>query len=156
MRPRPPVGRAGYRTQAGGQVRRPVRTGERRVAGPLPPDLGSVPEDRRKSPFTGWTREHWVAVSDRLLDGVRRYGPPGTPPSTFRARNRGTAGETTASKAMRARFSSPPTGSPLRTGARQATWPPATRRDCGRGPIPVARRRGRRSKIAPSRLSRLL
>jgi hypothetical protein len=39
----------------------------------MSPDAGSVPEDRRKSPFSGWTREHWIATADRLLDGVRRY-----------------------------------------------------------------------------------
>jgi hypothetical protein len=47
------------------------------VAGPSPPDVVSLPEDRRKSPLTGWTREHWVAVADLLLDGVRRYASRG-------------------------------------------------------------------------------
>jgi hypothetical protein len=36
-----------------------------------------VPEDRRKSPFTGWTRDHWTMVADVLLDGVRRYSSTG-------------------------------------------------------------------------------
>jgi hypothetical protein len=70
------------------------------VAGPWPPDLGSVPADLRKSPFTAWTREHWVAVADLLLDGVRRYGSdrnaaiyvPGAHPSLSGRRNDGLEG----------------------------------------------------------------
>lgn len=45
------------------------------------------PEDRRLSPHTGWTRAHWEAVADRLLDALlpftRPQGaavrPPGAP-----------------------------------------------------------------------------
>jgi hypothetical protein len=47
------------------------------VAAPMPPDVVSLPEDRQKSPFTGWVREHWIAVADLLLDGVRRYASGG-------------------------------------------------------------------------------
>ncbi|HEY3483591.1 MAG TPA: DUF2264 domain-containing protein [Streptomyces sp.] len=32
------------------------------------------PEDRGLSPHTGWTRAHWEAVADHLLDCVGRYG----------------------------------------------------------------------------------
>jgi hypothetical protein len=34
------------------------------------------PEDRARSPYTGWTRRHWAAVADRLLAGVHRYRSP--------------------------------------------------------------------------------
>jgi len=37
---------------------------------PLPDD------DRALSPFTGWTREHWVAVADAILDGAARHASP--------------------------------------------------------------------------------
>ena len=45
------------------------------VTDPIRP--GAVPEDREASPFTGWTREHWIATADLLLDGVRPYASPG-------------------------------------------------------------------------------
>jgi len=35
------------------------------------------PEDRELSPYTGLTREHWVAVADDLLLSVARYRSPG-------------------------------------------------------------------------------
>lgn len=35
------------------------------------------PEDRRTSPYTGWTRAHWEAVADTLLTAVRPYASPG-------------------------------------------------------------------------------
>ncbi|MBP0455199.1 DUF2264 domain-containing protein [Kitasatospora sp. RG8] len=35
------------------------------------------PEDRRTSPYTGWTRAHWEAVADALLAAVRPYAGPG-------------------------------------------------------------------------------
>jgi hypothetical protein len=64
------------------------------VAGASPFDIVGPPEDRRTSPFTGWTREHWVAVADLLLDGVRRHTSagnaaiyiPGPKPSRTRRR----------------------------------------------------------------------
>lgn len=31
------------------------------------------PEDRRLSPLTGWTREHWAAIADQLLLSLRPY-----------------------------------------------------------------------------------
>ncbi|GAA3167482.1 DUF2264 domain-containing protein [Streptomyces ramulosus] len=34
------------------------------------------PEDRVRSPRTGWTRAHWEAVADHLLDSVRPYASP--------------------------------------------------------------------------------
>jgi hypothetical protein len=37
-------------------------------------DLGDLPpEDRELSPHTGWTRAHWEAAADALLEGVRRH-----------------------------------------------------------------------------------
>lgn len=33
-------------------------------------------EDRTRSPYTGWTREHWTAVADRLLAGLEPYRSP--------------------------------------------------------------------------------
>ncbi|MGJ6969452.1 DUF2264 domain-containing protein [Streptosporangium sp. G11] len=33
-------------------------------------------DDRRLSPYTGWTRDHWVALADRLLLSARRYASP--------------------------------------------------------------------------------
>jgi len=47
------------------------------VARPSLSDVVSVPEDRQRSPFTGWTRDHWVAVADTLLEGVRPYASRG-------------------------------------------------------------------------------
>lgn len=38
--------------------------------------LSTVSEDRALSPVTGWTREHWVAVADDLLLGVRPFATP--------------------------------------------------------------------------------
>ncbi|MFJ4873164.1 DUF2264 domain-containing protein [Streptomyces sp. NPDC088757] len=38
---------------------------------PLPP------ENRQRSPHTGWTREHWEATADDLLAAVRPYASPG-------------------------------------------------------------------------------
>ncbi|WP_436498781.1 DUF2264 domain-containing protein [Actinokineospora sp. HUAS TT18] len=34
------------------------------------------PPDHRLSPRTGWTRAHWAAVADHLVDGVLRYRSP--------------------------------------------------------------------------------
>ncbi|MFG2462708.1 DUF2264 domain-containing protein [Streptomyces sp. NPDC048523] len=39
------------------------------------PDL--PPADPLLSPLTGWTRTHWEAVADRLLDGLLPYATPG-------------------------------------------------------------------------------
>ncbi|MEU4536554.1 DUF2264 domain-containing protein [Streptosporangium sp. NPDC023825] len=33
-------------------------------------------DDRRLSPYTGWTRDHWAALADRLLLSARRYASP--------------------------------------------------------------------------------
>ncbi|MFI0482962.1 DUF2264 domain-containing protein [Actinomadura sp. 9N215] len=39
--------------------------------------LYSLPsEDRVRSPYTGWTRAHWEAAADRLLDAVTPYMSP--------------------------------------------------------------------------------
>ncbi|MEI5523220.1 DUF2264 domain-containing protein [Streptomyces brasiliscabiei] len=35
------------------------------------------PADHLLSPFTGWTRAHWEAMADRLLDGLVPYASPG-------------------------------------------------------------------------------
>ncbi|GAB2629207.1 DUF2264 domain-containing protein [Streptomyces capparidis] len=37
----------------------------------------AVPEDRRRSPYTGWTRRHWEALADALLAAVRPHATPG-------------------------------------------------------------------------------
>ncbi|MFI5916241.1 DUF2264 domain-containing protein [Dactylosporangium sp. NPDC051541] len=34
------------------------------------------PPDRQRSPITGWTRAHWEAVADRLLDAVTPFAGP--------------------------------------------------------------------------------
>ncbi|MEV6831988.1 DUF2264 domain-containing protein [Amycolatopsis sp. NPDC051102] len=34
-------------------------------------------EDRRLSPYTGWTRGHWTALADRMLAAVAPYRSPG-------------------------------------------------------------------------------
>ena len=41
------------------------------------PSGGRPPEDRELSPFTGWTRAHWEALADDLLDGVLPHRSPG-------------------------------------------------------------------------------
>ncbi|WP_079194107.1 DUF2264 domain-containing protein [Streptomyces sp. CB02923] len=41
-----------------------------REAGSLPP------EDRERSPYTGWTRAHWEATADSLLQAVVPYASP--------------------------------------------------------------------------------
>ncbi|MFH8346005.1 DUF2264 domain-containing protein [Streptomyces sp. NPDC018045] len=41
-----------------------------REAGSLPP------EDRERSPYTGWTRAHWEATADGLLGAVAPYASP--------------------------------------------------------------------------------
>lgn len=35
------------------------------------------PADTGRSPRTGWTRAHWVAVADQLLHGAQRHATPG-------------------------------------------------------------------------------
>ncbi|MEW2456836.1 DUF2264 domain-containing protein [Streptomyces albus] len=44
---------------------------------PVPPHIPLPPTDRVRSPRTGWTRAHWEAVADRLLDGCLPYATPG-------------------------------------------------------------------------------
>ncbi|WP_110590466.1 DUF2264 domain-containing protein [Microbacterium suaedae] len=34
-------------------------------------------DDRELSPYTGWTRAHWIRVADAILDGARRHTSPG-------------------------------------------------------------------------------
>ncbi|WP_037908781.1 DUF2264 domain-containing protein [Actinacidiphila yeochonensis] len=43
----------------------------------VPPFLRLPPTDRVTSSRTGWTRAHWEAVADRMLDGVAPYATPG-------------------------------------------------------------------------------
>src|SRR5215469_10661762 len=39
-----------------------------------PTGTGALPpEDRERSPLTGWARAHWEHVADVLLDGVRPH-----------------------------------------------------------------------------------
>ncbi len=45
------------------------------AAVPPPPYL--PPDDRVLSPYTGWTRAHWEALADRLLDALVPYASPG-------------------------------------------------------------------------------
>ncbi|MFF9039166.1 DUF2264 domain-containing protein [Streptomyces sp. NPDC014892] len=43
-----------------------------------PADSSTLPPaDPSLSPFTGWTRAHWEAMADRLLDGLVPYASPG-------------------------------------------------------------------------------
>lgn len=42
----------------------------------MPPELLLPPPDHRLSPRTGWTRAHWAAVADHLVDGMLRYRSP--------------------------------------------------------------------------------
>jgi hypothetical protein len=35
-----------------------------------------VPEDRQVSPYTGWTRAHWLAQADHLLESLKPYASP--------------------------------------------------------------------------------
>ncbi|GAB3461978.1 DUF2264 domain-containing protein [Streptomonospora sediminis] len=44
---------------------------------PAAPPLRLPPEDRELSPYTGWTRDHWVALAEHLLLSVRPYASPG-------------------------------------------------------------------------------
>jgi hypothetical protein len=41
------------------------------------------PEDRTRSPHTGWTREHWAALADHLLLCARPHASPGHALLTF-------------------------------------------------------------------------
>ncbi|MET9336918.1 DUF2264 domain-containing protein [Nonomuraea sp. NPDC003804] len=43
----------------------------------IPPYLSLPPTDRLLSPRTGWTRAHWEALTDHLLDSVVPYASPG-------------------------------------------------------------------------------
>ncbi|MFE6228869.1 MULTISPECIES: DUF2264 domain-containing protein [unclassified Streptomyces] len=38
--------------------------------------MPTPPEDRERSPYTGWTRAHWEDAADRLLLAVRPYASP--------------------------------------------------------------------------------
>src|SRR5579859_7296674 len=35
-----------------------------------------VPEDRKLSEYTGWTRAHWTAQADHLLDSLKPFASP--------------------------------------------------------------------------------
>ncbi|WP_327351909.1 DUF2264 domain-containing protein [Streptomyces sp. NBC_01304] len=54
-----------------------------RPASPDPASPGPAPHlplpaaDRVRSPYTGWTRAHWEALADRLLDALVPYATPG-------------------------------------------------------------------------------
>ncbi|MBF9072110.1 DUF2264 domain-containing protein [Streptacidiphilus fuscans] len=54
----------------------PHRT-QHRVQRPLPPSPLDLPENRSRSPYTGWDRRHWEAQADRLLAAVVPYATPG-------------------------------------------------------------------------------
>ncbi|WP_217146683.1 DUF2264 domain-containing protein, partial [Streptomyces sp. AC627_RSS907] len=41
------------------------------------PPLSLPPADRVRSPYTGWTRAHWEALADHLLDALVPYATPG-------------------------------------------------------------------------------
>ncbi|MFI0924084.1 DUF2264 domain-containing protein [Streptomyces sp. NPDC021012] len=41
------------------------------------PSIQLPPEDRRLSPHTGWTRQHWEAAADGLLAAVQPFAGPG-------------------------------------------------------------------------------
>ncbi|MFI5805232.1 DUF2264 domain-containing protein [Streptomyces sp. NPDC051561] len=43
----------------------------------VPPHLFLPPTDRVLSPRTGWTRAHWEAVADRMLEALVPYATPG-------------------------------------------------------------------------------
>ncbi|MFH9423054.1 DUF2264 domain-containing protein [Streptomyces sp. NPDC017529] len=45
---------------------------------PLPAGLAAarLPEDRERSPYTGWTRAHWETAADSLLGAVVPYASP--------------------------------------------------------------------------------
>ncbi|MGW6497721.1 DUF2264 domain-containing protein [Nonomuraea angiospora] len=43
----------------------------------IPPYLPLPPSDRVLSPRTGWTRAHWEALADHLLEAVTPYASPG-------------------------------------------------------------------------------
>ncbi|MCC9305995.1 DUF2264 domain-containing protein [Kitasatospora sp. RB6PN24] len=40
------------------------------------PSIALPPEDRTVSPYTGWTRAHWEAAADGLLESVTRFAGP--------------------------------------------------------------------------------
>ncbi|MEO3754536.1 DUF2264 domain-containing protein [Streptomyces sp. B6B3] len=51
------------------------RSGTGRVHGRPTSEPGG-PEDRVLSPYTGWTRRHWVALADRMLAALDRHRSP--------------------------------------------------------------------------------
>lgn len=46
------------------------------LSSPLPPHVSLPPTDRVLSSRTGWTRAHWEAVADRMLDALVPYASP--------------------------------------------------------------------------------
>lgn len=50
------------------------------------------PEDRQRSPFTGWTRAHWEHVADQLLAAAQRHASPQHALVDLPARHTGSAG----------------------------------------------------------------
>lgn len=64
------------------------------------PPWALPPEDRRRSPYTGWTRAHWEAAADALLRATARHASPrhglivlpGTRPSSSGPRSDGLEG----------------------------------------------------------------
>ncbi|GLW17502.1 hypothetical protein Stsp01_42450 [Streptomyces sp. NBRC 13847] len=49
----------------------------RRRPPPGHPPWALPSEDRRRSPYTGWTRAHWEVTADALLRATARYASPG-------------------------------------------------------------------------------
>jgi hypothetical protein len=54
-----------------------IASARRPAAGSRPLPFRLPPEDRRLSPYTGWTRAHWEATADGLLCAARQFASPG-------------------------------------------------------------------------------
>lgn len=80
------------------------------------PHLHLPPPDRLLSSRTGWTRSHWEATADRMLDALVPYATPASPSTGCPAAAAGRGSSRTVSKGSPGRSCSPPAGSRARAG----------------------------------------
>lgn len=80
------------------------------------PHLHLPPPDRLLSSRTGWTRAHWEATADRMLDALVPYATPGFAQYRLPGRGSWSGVVSTVSKASPGRSCLPPAGSRGRAG----------------------------------------
>lgn len=80
----------------------------------VPPYLQLPPTDRILSSRTGWTRAHWEATADRMLDALTPYATPDSLSTGCPAGAAGPGSSPTGWRVSPGRSCSPPAGSRVR------------------------------------------